>query len=457
MAQWPCSDNRGYCLRAFPSRVCRNLIIAVIAVAGVAGGSIPACAQLVSSSIHTEGFSGSTTSKLTLRQFINEVARSNVDLAAQRYNVSIAQAQLVAARVSPNPTLSFGGTRDVSNKQQPSSENGGLSQMIEVGGKRHFRVSAATKNLLASSATLEDFFRTLRGTAANAFIDAVASDMIVQQKSKAAESLRGLADLNRVRFKEGDIAEVDYNQATVDSLQAEADLISAKATGSSALLALVQLLGKPGPTLPRPSSDLKIGDRKFELARLLKRTMQTRPDIVAARHAYESARASVCLARANRLPDVTLNAGLQQNESGRNPINPSPNYNLLNFGFSVPLPFFNSFRGEYLVATNTALQSEKTLQSVELKAEVDVRQSFQRFRFSEQRAAQYEGSILDLAVKVLEARLEAYKTGGATLLDVLTAQKAESEVRLAAIDALSERAKALVALEQAANIWDVDL
>jgi cobalt-zinc-cadmium efflux system outer membrane protein len=437
--------------------VCRNLIITFIAVAAAAGGSIPACAQFVSSSIHTESSSGSTTSKLTLRQFINEVARSNVDLAAQRYNVSIAQAQLVAARVSPNPTLSVGGTRDVSNKQQPSSENGALSETIEVGGKRHFRVSVATKNLLASSATLEDFLRTLRGTAASAFIDAVATDMIVQQKRKAAESLRGLADLNRVRFKEGDIAEVDYNQATVDSLQAEADLISAEATASSALLALVQLLSTPASALPRPSSDLKIAERSFELAVLLDRAMQTRPDILAARRTYESARASMGLARANRLPDVTFNAGLQQNESGRNPINPSPNYNLLNFGFSVPLPFFNSFRGEYLVATNTALQSEKTLQSVELKAEVDVRHNFERFRLAKQRASQYEGLILDLAAKVLEARLAAYKTGGATLLDVLTAQKAESEVRLAAIDALSERAKALVALEQAANIWDVDL
>ena len=404
MAQWLGSENRGYCLRSLPSRVCRNLVISFIAVAGVAGGSIPACAQLVSASIHTEGFAGSATSNLTLRQFINEVARSNIDLAAQRYIVSIAQAQLVATRVSPNPTLSVGGTRDVSNKQQPSSENGGLSQMIEVGGKRHFRVSVATKNLLASSATLEDFFRTLRGTAANAFIDAVASDMIVQQKRKAAQSLRGLANLNRVRFKEGDIAEVDYNQAAVDSLQAQADLISAEATANSALLALVQLLGTPASTLPRPSSDLKISERSFDLAVLLDRAMHTRPDILAARHTYESARASMRLAHANRLPDVTFNAGLQQNESGRNPINPSPNYNLLNFGFSVPLPFFNSFRGEYLVRRTPRCNPKKHSSPLELKAEVDVRHNFERFRLAKQRASQYEGLILDLAAKVLGAR-----------------------------------------------------
>ncbi len=177
---------------------------------------------------------------------------------------------------------SVGGTRDVSDKQQPSTENVGLSETVEVGAKRHFRVSVATKNLLASCATLEDFFRTLRGTAASAFIDAVATDMIVQQKRKAAESLRGLADLNRVRFNEGDIAEVDYNQASVYSLQAEGDLGAAQTTASNALLMLVQLLGKPRAALPRPSSDLKIRERSFELAPLLERAMQTRPDLVAA-------------------------------------------------------------------------------------------------------------------------------------------------------------------------------
>ena len=72
------------------------------------------------------------------------------------------------------------------------------------------------------------------------------------------------------------------------------------------------------------------------------------------------------------------------------------------------------------------------------------------------KSRRYEGSILELSAKVLDARLASYKTGSASRLDVLTAQKADSDVRLASVDALSERAKALIALEQAANIWDID-
>lgn len=429
--------------------VCRRLIIAV--VSAILTGPCVLGAPLGNPWPET-----STPARLTLQQFIARVAANNIELAAQRFNVSIAQAQLVAARVSPNPTASFAGSRDVSNKQQPSTEGGGLSQTIEIGGKRHFRVSVATENVLAASSTLEDFFRTLRGTAATAFVDAVASAMIVDQKSRAFESLNQLADLNHFRFQQGDIAEVDYNQALVDSLQARADVTSAQAAATTALLTLVQLLGKASAPQPKPASQLRIPDRAFDLTSLLHHAMQTRPDVVAARHTHDAALSATGLARANRIPDVTLDAGLQQNESGHNPINPSPNFNLLNFGVSVPLPIFNSFRGEYLVALNTARQSEKTLHSIELKAEIDVRQNFARFALAKARAAKYEGPIVGLSAKVLETRLAAYKTGGATLLDVLTAQKADSDIRLASIDALAERARALIALEQAANIWDVE-
>ncbi|MDP9097863.1 MAG: TolC family protein, partial [Verrucomicrobiota bacterium] len=179
----------------------------------VAVGALIACprtipAQFADSEIRSKPRRDTGTT-FTLRQFIETVVASNLELAAQRYNVSISQAQLVAARVSPNPILTFGGAR--TQKDQSNSENAGVSQLVEIGGKRHFRVSVATKNLLAVSATLGDFLRTLRGTAANAFIDAVASDLILQQKRKAFDSLNQLSDLNRIRLKAGDIADVDYN------------------------------------------------------------------------------------------------------------------------------------------------------------------------------------------------------------------------------------------------------
>jgi cobalt-zinc-cadmium efflux system outer membrane protein len=120
--------------------------------------------------------------KITLAGFLSKVAAANLDYAAQRYNVSIAKALIAAAKVSPNPTVSAAYFGDISAQNQPSIYTGGISQTIEMGGKRGSRVAVAQRNYLTAAATLDDFFRTLRGTAAGAFIDAIADRMIVEQK-----------------------------------------------------------------------------------------------------------------------------------------------------------------------------------------------------------------------------------------------------------------------------------
>ena len=50
---------------------------------------------------------------LTWPLFIHEVMVANLDYAAARYNVDMAVADAAAAKLLPNPTLSLGGTRDL--------------------------------------------------------------------------------------------------------------------------------------------------------------------------------------------------------------------------------------------------------------------------------------------------------------------------------------------------------
>jgi outer membrane protein, heavy metal efflux system len=64
--------------------------------------------------------------------------------------------------------------------------------------------------------------------------------------------------------------------------------------------------------------------------------------------------------------------------------------------------------------------------------------------------------LLQDADRVLEAKLYSYNRGAASLLEVLEARRANNDIYLAYYAALSEQAKALVALEQSAGIWDVN-
>jgi outer membrane protein, heavy metal efflux system len=178
---------------------------------------------------------------------------------------------------------------------------------------------------------------------------------------------------------EGDLGEADANQARLAAKQAEGDLVVAQSAQSANLFALVQLLGKKRASVPNPNGDLLFHDKNLSLASLLAISMQNRPDVRAARFALQSAQSSVKLAKANRIPDPTI--GVTVGETGRitNQIDPAPSYNTLNLSLSLPVPLFNSYRGEYEAAVQTALQGEKMLESVELKAEVDIRTNFDRY------------------------------------------------------------------------------
>ena len=395
---------------------------------------------------------------LSLARFLEAVAASNLDLAAQRYNVLIARAQLAAARVSPNPVLSGATTHDISGKDQPTTYSAGVTELVEVGGKRTFRTEVAVQNLLAASATVDDFFRNLRGTAASAYVDAVTGQLTVQEKLRAYQSLNKLADLNQFRFSAGDLAQVDYNQARADALQARGDLYSSQSASSANLYTLLQLLGKPGAALPRTVGRLEIRAHRFDLNTLLAHAKDHRPDVVAARLAYKSSQSATRLARANRLPDVTGGVTYQNNQASNYYLDPTPQT-------SIPSTFpcrcrcrsSTAYRGEYLAALNTAAQAEKALRATELRAEVDVRGGLARYQ-----AAIWSSSRSTRAARCNWPRrcckpgCKATSRGTATLLDVLNAQRSDTDVHLAALNALSERAKALIAVEQAADLWDLD-
>jgi hypothetical protein len=98
---------------------------------------------------------------------------------------------------------------------------------------------------------------------------------------------------------------------------------------------------------------------------------------------------------------------------------PESNLEIPGFEFLDSTPLSNLVNQKDLqAALNSELQPKQSLAGVELKATTDVRSAY--------------------------------------LLDVLEARRANNDISLACYAALNERAKALIAIEQSAGIWDID-
>ena len=419
-------------------------LVALVCLAGIAHADVPTTAR----------------PGLAFGSYLELVARGNIELAAQRAGVSVTEAQIAIAKIFPDPQLTASVLSvDASGTGSPTIFGVSVSQTIELGGKRGARIAATRDDLSAARATLEDFLRTLRGESTDAFVDALARRLVLDRKVQTLASLERLVAVNEQRLKAGDIGEIALIQSRVEARKFQGEVLSARADLREAELALALKIGfLPNVEQITPLGELRVQTRAFKIDELIERAKQQRPDVRARRFAVDAARSRIRLAHANRWTDLTLTLGWDHSlvPSGIfEQIAPAPSFDALSASISLPLPFSRVYKGELTGAQFTETVNEWQLRSAELHVEVEIRQAAAKYDAAVERVQLYNSGLLRDAERVLEAKLYSYQRGDIPLLEVLEAQRTVNDVYLAYFDALADHAHSLVALEQAAGIWDI--
>jgi cobalt-zinc-cadmium efflux system outer membrane protein len=398
------------------------------------------------------------TNWITFSNFMVQVEKANLYLAMQRYNVPIAQAQLTAASVFPDPTLQAGYSGDASWSGQPSTYSAALAQEFVLGGKRHYREDAARAVLLGSSATLSDYLRNLRAVAAETFIDGLADILKLNQMEKSLERAHQLVELNVERLRQGETSEDALMRARIAELEAHSALADVESALYQTLAQLALLMGiSDRDGLIAPKGDLEGVTQTFSLAQLVERAVTSRSDVVAAEYTLRNAQAGYQLAKAARIPDVTITAGYSHLTRITNPIDPAPAWEQAGISVSLPITVFSTLNGGAVqVAYYQELQAERALRGTKLQAESDVRRAYQHYILAVNEAQSFGSELLNDSSEIYQSRLFKLRKGQVTMLDVLDAYQALTQLYLDYYNALSGRAKALAELEQAAGIWDID-
>jgi cobalt-zinc-cadmium efflux system outer membrane protein len=135
----------------------------------------------------------------------------------------------------------------------------------------------------------------------------------------------------------------------------------------------------------------------------------------------------------------------------------APRADLLGVTLSVPLPFSRIYHGDLDAAYGGELQTKAIVESVHLQVDTEVRQALARYSAAVAQVELYTEGVLSDADRVLDQSLYNYQRGGASLVEVLVAQRTVDDVYVSYYDALQAADRALVSLELAAGIWDVQL
>lgn len=396
---------------------------------------------------------------LGFREYLAEVEKTNLDFAVNRFSVRIAEAQVVLARLFPDPQVTGGiGSYDLTDQKAPTSLTWGLSQTIELGGKRGARIAEARAGVTLAQAHLADFFETLRVNAANAFIDALSARRVLDRKRKTLESVEKLVAATEQRLRVGDVSPTALWQVKVEAERFRADFVSAEGDVRAADAALELYLGAPAAGKPAhvvPAGELTVPAKALDPEALVSRAVAARSDVLVALGAEKTAQAHVGLARANRWVDLSVGAAVTHSPSDA--VAGIPAQKALGLTLSLPIPFSRLTHGELDAARAAARQAETQSASARRRVTVEVRQAFARYEATRKAVDVYAGEVLTNADKALEATRYSYDRGATRLLELLDAQRTVDDVYLGYAAALADHARALVTLERAAAMWDVEL
>ena len=398
---------------------------------------------------------------LTYETFMKNVREKNVEYLVEKYNVNIAEANAQAARVMPDPELSFGyeNSQDWNLKmgQVYAAE---LGYTLELGGKRRARMAVAKSEQQITEALVEDFFRNLRADATLCYLEALKQKHFVDLAWSSYQSMKDLSRADSLRYALGEIAEVDALQSRLEATTMLGDFFQTETDYRNRLSDLMVFGGGTmavetdnNPSLP---NELPLIIRTYILQNLINLAQDYRADLRAAIRNRELSAANLKLAKANRVIDLGLNIGFAHNTIALNEEAPSPKHNTISAGITIPLKFSAANRGELKAAQYFEQQADVQYEAVLLQIKKEVEQCYNNYISACRKAELYQNNTLTDATTILEKKKYSYSRGENSLLEVLDAQRTANEIYQNYYETLFYANAALVELCRAVGIWDIE-
>ncbi|MDR0573946.1 MAG: TolC family protein [Tannerella sp.] len=396
---------------------------------------------------------------LTFSEFLNNVRNANVSYLAEKCNVDIADANVKAAKIFPDPELSVSYVNNQNwNLQMGYGVDAELGWTLELGGKRKARIRLAQSEKEMTGALLEDYFRNLRADATIAYLTALKQKKLYEIQKSSYEQMLGLAHADSLRFRAGFIMEVDARQSKLEAATMLNDVYASEGDLQEIMVQLQLLQGSKNMELPDSiAGELFYSKREYNLPELITAAQNNRADLQAALISKEVSQNNVRLAKANRIIDLGLSIGGGYSSEVRNEIAPAPAFKGITAGISIPLKFSNTNKGELRAAQLAATQNEMQYQAVELQIGSEVAQAYNKYKNACRKVEQFNSGLLSEAETIFKKKVYSYERGETSILELLNARRTYNDVQVNYGETLYDCASALVELERVCGIWDVEI
>ncbi|WP_341582113.1 TolC family protein [Marinobacter metalliresistant] len=390
----------------------------------------------------------------TLEDSIRRVVEIAPEIRGAQAAVGARQGALQQAGVWPNPQIELRADDSIGK----DAGTGGtdftqfaISQPLPLSGRLGHQQAVAGAALDAARA--EQSYQQIRletqvAQRYHSLQLALGRLRLAQQRLQLADDLQ---NTGRRRAQAGELSELERLRMDLIREAAQQALNSAEGAYNEALSRFRVYLGLSGETTPQLTSLKPFG--LVPALEQLQAGMANHPALLAAKHRVEAARSGVDLARAERLPDLSLSVFREQDLlNGRR-------QDVTGIGLGITIPLWDRNSGRIGEARAQVIEGQSELQVLERDLDSRLRQSYLNLNQLVKQGEHYRTRVFQPAQKVFELTRKAYASGEVEILSVIDANNTYfdaherylellQEAWLEAADLRLAAGRALVATEQ---------
>ena len=314
---------------------------------------------------------------ISIQKAEKQFVEKNLQLLAEKYNIDIARAGVIQAKLYNNPSIQVSTAlynQDQKKILDVSNSTGqygiGIQQLVILAGKRNKQIKLAEISTQQSENSFFDLMRTLRFTLRGDFyniyflqnsVNAYKEQINTLEKLNTAYSdlqVKGVVTLkDAVRIK-----------SLLYSLKAEQTGLQNQLNDSEAELQLLLQDNKTYLIADADSASLASAIGQYNLQTLVDSAYINRYDLKLATNSLAYNQQNYALQKALRVPDLTVGAEFDKRGSYIN------NASFLNA--AIDLPFFNRNQGNIKAARISIDQSKTQLELQRQTVENDVQKAY---------------------------------------------------------------------------------
>jgi cobalt-zinc-cadmium efflux system outer membrane protein len=382
---------------------------------------------------------------ITISDAVSIFLQQNLQLVAARYDIDTAEAEKLTARLRPNPQLNI-STSDIPLKFtgpliKEQTYDYGVSQTVELGGKRSKRIAAADANVDLARGIFQTVVWQLTNDLKRKFYTALLAESLLklaQENQKTfAETLKQTTEL----YKAGEISGLELKRLEVEKLKFDTDVANSQRDYEVAVRDLRVTLGGDYQAMDIDvAGTLDYQPYDFSPDELRADALAARPDLKAAQLGERAASASIRLQNALRIPDLTFGAGVEHIPLGTS---------TFNVGVGITLPLFDRNQGERAKALIDRRRAQTQQQLLTNQVSGDVDKALVAFEIQKQRVELYRAGVLTKVDEIQTLTEFALKAGESSTLDLLDAIRTRRDTLASYYQALFDYQMSLLDLELA--------